>query len=120
MLTGDPRELTGLLLGYIDGDVVAKKIVLDWLEEQDDPRREAVAAEAIDWDGVAHTLAGVKRPRRRRNMPTVLSGQIAYLRFQIDCACVGADTTPVVREAVRASRRMWLQELFPELDLDAR
>ena len=48
MPVGDPRELTGLLLSYIDGDVVARKIVLDWLEEHEYPRREAVAAEAIN------------------------------------------------------------------------
>lgn len=116
-MTGDPRELTGLLLAYIDGDVVAKKIVLDWLEEHNDPRREAVALEEIDWDALACSLTGERRNRRRRRFQTQYSPETNHIRFQLECARVGADTRPEIRQAVSNARRQWLRGLFPELEL---
>jgi len=118
MPTDAARELTGLLLAYIDGDVVAKKIVLDWLEEHDDPRRAAVAAEEIDWGPVACSITGQKKlAGSSRWGPPRYPAHTNKTLFEIDCARVGADTRPEVRLAVRAARRRWLQELFPELNL---
>jgi hypothetical protein len=118
MSTGDPRELAALLAAYIDGDVVARKVLLDWLEEHDDPRLEAVREEGIDWIAVANALAGEKRRiRNPRRWEPLLSPNVNQLRFQIDCARVGSDVPPKVRQAVQRARREWLGGLFPEIDL---
>jgi hypothetical protein len=94
--------LPALLLAYIDGDVIARKALLDWLEEHGDPRVEAVRLEAINWDGVARQLHG-------------WGGGI--LRVEIDCARVGGEASPRVAAAVREARRKWLRGLFPEVEI---
>jgi hypothetical protein len=120
-MTGNPRELAALLLGYIDGDVVARKVLLDWLEEHEDPRLAAVREEAIDWATVAVQLSGqperVDLPRYTwQSERRYFTAHTNHLRFQIDCARVGADVPEAVRRAVREARRAWLTELFPEIN----
>ena len=87
-MTGNPRELAALLLGYIDGDVVARKVLLDWLEEHEDPRLAAVREEAIDWATVAVQLSGqperVDLPRYTwQSERRYFTAHTNHLRFQI-------------------------------------
>ncbi len=100
--------LQGLLQAYVGGDLLARRALLDYLEETGDSRAAAVQQEAIDWDAVA---AGIHAPLRQS------CGGI--LRFYVDCARFNADTVPEVKRAVREARRQWLQGLFPEVDLSA-
>jgi hypothetical protein len=96
------ETLPALLLAYIDGDVIARKALLDWLEEHGDPRVEAVQQEAINWDQVARQLH---------------DWYVGYLRVEIDCARAGGEASPRAVAAVREARRKWLRELFPEVEL---
>jgi hypothetical protein len=100
--------LQGLLRAYVGGDLLARRALLDYLEETGDGRAAAVQQEAIDWDAVAGGLP----LEVRRSFGTLL-------RFYIDCARFNSDTVPQVMEAVRAARRQWLHGLFPEVDLSA-
>jgi hypothetical protein len=110
----DPT-LLGLLHAYHAGDRLARRALLDWLEENGDPRHDAVAEEAINWDRVARKLCPYKRPARGpRRWYDV---ECARFRFYVDCARVGSPTLPEVERAVREARRGWLQGLFPECDL---
>jgi hypothetical protein len=99
----DGHDLAALLNAYTSGDTLARKALLDALEEAGDPRADAVRAERVDWDAVARRL----RPAR----------DTAYHRWLIDCARVGSATRPDVVAAVRRARRDWLRRLFPEVDL---
>jgi hypothetical protein len=106
---GETDILRGLLGAYFGGDLLARRALLDYLEETGDTRGEAVRAEAIDWDAVAR---GAARAAKR-------SGDEALFRFYVDCARFNAGASPEVVQAVRAARRRWLQGLFPEIDLSA-
>jgi hypothetical protein len=98
--------LRSLLIAYISCDLLARRALLDYLEETDDGRAAAVQQEAIDWDAVAGSLP----LEVRRSCGGIL-------RFYVDCARFSSDTVPEVTQAVRAARRRWLQGLFPEVDL---
>jgi hypothetical protein len=93
---------------------LAKRGLLDFLEEEGDPRREAVDREEIDWLAVAQQLAGTQQPQIAW-FP--VSGELARYRYYVDCARYGAGARPEVVEAVRVARQQWLQGLFPEVDL---
>ena len=112
----DEFDMTGLLLAYIEGDTLARKALVDALEEADDPRVEQFRDESIDWDGLAARLSGEKS-RPRWHYPSCLSGESARMRFRIDCARFGSPTTPEVTEAVRRARQAYAKKLFPELEL---
>ena len=136
----DERDVTALLLAYIDGDTLARKVLIDALEEADDPRVEQFREEAIDWDNLAEHLSGegagarthypsTATPRRsvrlwrgegagaRTHYPSTLSGESARMRFRIDCARFGSPTTPEVTKAVQRARHAHAKKLFPELEL---
>jgi hypothetical protein len=115
----DAEALRGLLDAYIDGDVTAKKVLLDFLDDAGDPRAEAVRAEAINWDVVAWELTPGRHGKRRRDRqyrPEMLAFD-ARIRWLIDCARVGDSVRPEVASAVSEARRDWLKELFPEAGL---
>jgi hypothetical protein len=115
----DEQDVIGLMRAYIAGDVLARKVLVDALEEAGDARAAAVRAEDIDWDALAVKLAGEPRlaPRSRRRRVYVLGGNAARLRWLIDCARVGSTTTAEVMQAVSEARREWLKTLFPEVGL---
>jgi hypothetical protein len=102
----DESDLLGLLRAFAGGDLVARRALRDVLEEAGDARAEALQQEGVDWDDLATQLS-------RR-----LAGSPRWYRWLIDCARFGSPTQPEVAAAVRQARRGWLQELFPELDLD--
>jgi hypothetical protein len=113
--------LAGLLHAFIDGDVIARKALLDWLEERGDPRVEDVSREAIDWWLVAWDLV---RPGAEQRVPLSYGGyypsadrDVNRTRWYIDCVRAGSDAPPDVVRAVREARRKWLAGLFPEMDL---
>ncbi len=99
----DGYDLQALLEAYTGGDTLARKALLDALEEAGDPRADEVRAERVDWDALARRL----KPRR----------DTAYHRWLIDCARVGSATRPDITAAVRRARRDWLRRLFPEAAL---
>ena len=105
----DEHDIFALLEAYIDGDTLARKALVDALDEAGDERAEQFREEAINWDRVALRLSGEKKGRYG------LSGQSARLRFQIDCARFGSPTTPEDAEAVRSARRALVKKLFPTL-----
>jgi hypothetical protein len=105
--------LQGLLLAYIDGDVLARKVLLDYLEEQDDARLEAVRAERVDWGALASTIAHA----RGAGFYLRLQHDVNKHRWLIDCARAGSEVQPYVKTAVGEARRQWLRQLFPEIDL---
>lgn len=115
--------LLGLMLAYCAGDRFAKRALLDYLDENDDPRRDAVERENIDWVAVARGLcphsnnAGHRILLQHYPEDKVVSGELGRWRYYVDCARFGADTIPEVVQAVRDARRNWLQGLFPEVDL---
>jgi hypothetical protein len=111
----DPT-LLGLLHAYHAGDRLARRALLDWLEENGDLRYDAVAEEAIDWEKVTRQLCPDRR-RRSRHRWYDTDPEFARFRFYVDCARVGSPTLPEVERAVREARRGWLQGLFPEYDL---
>jgi hypothetical protein len=113
----DEQELLGLLKGYIAGDVLARKVIVDLLEEAGDPRAEVMREERIDWEKLAQWLATGKKQSKRSRRPTYLNGEPARYRFQIECARYGSPTIPEVEAAVRDARRDWMKELFPEVEL---
>jgi hypothetical protein len=104
-------DLVALLQAYIGGDMLARKALLDALDEEGDPRGEAVRGEGIDWDGLA----------RKLSTPSPLwpfgKQDVSYMRWLIDCARFGSGSKPRVVEEVREARRLWLRRLFPELEL---
>jgi len=99
----DETDLRGLLHAYANGDVLARKVLLDLLEENGDERAEALRAETIDWNAVAQTIA---RP---------YDWSVERCRWFIDCARFGSTAPPEVVDAVRLARENWLRGLFPEL-----
>jgi hypothetical protein len=101
----DEHDLVALLQAYIAGDVLARKALLDAMDEAGDPRTDAVRNEDVNWDALAGRLAAFHFRDQ------------AYMRWVIDCARLGSPTTEEVAEAVRNARRKWLQKLFPELAL---
>ena len=105
----DEHDIFALLEAYIDGDTLARKALVDALDEAGDERAEQFRNEAIDWDRVALCLAGEKKRPHWNRLPS----QSARLRFQIDCARFGSPTTPEVTEAVRSARRAYVKKLFP-------
>jgi hypothetical protein len=107
----DPKDLVGLVRAYCGGDLLARKAILDWLEEEGDPRADLVRAEEVDWNALARRLD------RQMNGDPHGVANVARLRFWIDCARYGSSTVPEVTEAVTEARRQWLQGLFPEFDL---
>jgi hypothetical protein len=108
-----PETLRGLIDAYIAGDVVARKVIADWLEETDDPRAGPVRADGADWDELACRLAGVPARKGQFDLPQ----PAPRYRWLIDCARFGAGAPPEVEAAVRDARRAWLAGLFPELGL---
>lgn len=108
----EEHDLRAMLQGYVDGDVLARKVIVDLLEEMGDPRAETMREERIDWDRLAYRLAGERPPKS----VWALSGEPGRYRFRIECARFGAPTTPEVVVAVRQARREWVQTLFPELE----
>ncbi len=111
----DEQDLIGLLRAYVGGDVLARKVLVDALDEAGDARASSVGEEQIDWNTLAQRLAG--EPLRALRPGQVLIGKSAYLRWLIDCARVGSPTRPEVTQAVSDARRKWLKQLFPELEL---
>jgi hypothetical protein len=112
----DEQDLIGLVGAYIAGDTLARKVLLDALEETGDPRSAVVREEDIDWDDLAVRLCGGKPlPPRRRRRKYVHDRASANMRWLIDCARLGSNTPPEVADAVREARRTWLERLFPEL-----
>jgi hypothetical protein len=109
----DEYDLTALLQAY-SGDTLARKALIDALEEAGDPRLEAVRAEAVDWDGLAQQLADAGKGKSW--WAGTPQGQ-SYYRWLIDCARYGSATRQDVTDAVRQARREWLQGLFPEVRL---
>jgi hypothetical protein len=97
-------ERLGLLRAYLHGDLLARKALLDLLEEDGDPRAASLRHEAVDWNKLA---------RRKARTPA----EFRRFRWLIDCARVGSGAPPEVVAAVREARRRWLQPLFPEFDL---
>src|SRR5947209_20570060 len=97
-------DLRGLLQAYCRSDRLARAALLDWLEEQGDPRADEVRREDIDWDALAREVV----PYRE---------SVSRYRWYIDCARVGSPVMPEVARAVAKTRRLWLQRLFPEVDL---
>lgn len=108
----DEHDLRAMLQGYVDGDVLARKVIVDLLEEMGDPRAATMREEQIDWDRLAYRLANDTPPKRI----WALSGEPGRMRFRIECARFGSPTTPDVVEAVREARRKWVRSLFPELE----
>jgi hypothetical protein len=112
--------LRGLLQAYGDGDMLARRALLDWLEEEDDGRLEAVRAEGIDWDAVARAVCpSVSKDRDRRPAPASHGGfqdELPLYRWYVDCARVGSAALPEVHQAVREARHRWLRGLFPEVE----
>ena len=96
----DEHDLIALMEAYSRGDTLARKALIDALEEAGDPRGDAVRAEQVDWDALARRLA----PHDSR-----------YYRWLIDCARFGSTTHEEVAAAVRRTRRNWLRGLFPEI-----
>jgi hypothetical protein len=110
----DLHDLIALLEAYCRGDTLARKVLIDALEEAGDPRIDAVRAEAIDWDELARRLA----PSPGGHVWYMgLPRDVSYFRWLIDCARYGSPTRPDVALAVRRARRDWLQGLFPEVRL---
>ncbi len=114
----DPT-LVALVRAYVAGDRVARLALVDWLEEQGDPRAEEVRAARIDWDAVARTVYC-----RRNHVQWDEAGHgrgwwhraaVSRCRWWIDCALAGADVPPEVNDAVREAHRDWLAGLFPEV-----
>jgi hypothetical protein len=110
----EESDLLALLQAYIAGDGLARKVLVDALEEAGDPRAETVRRECIDWDALAGNLAA------RRGLLGWFRGQNGdpgYTRWLIDCARFGSTSNPTVAQAVRDERRVFLERLFPELEL---
>jgi hypothetical protein len=107
----DERDLIALLEAYTGGDRLAWRALIDALEEDGDPRAEAVRGERVDWDALARKLAPQNDWGHGFN-------DRAYFRWLIDCARYGSTTHAEVAQAVRQARRQWLQGLFPEVQLE--
>ena len=113
----DAEALRGFLEAYINGDVTAKKVVLDFLDDEGDARAEAVRAEAIDWNAVAVDLTPPPWRVRYDDMGHAVPTFDTRIRWLIDCARVGDSVRPEIARAVAAARRDWLKQLFPEAEL---
>lgn len=115
----DMTTLKGLLKAYADGDVLARRVLQDWLEDHSDPRLGDVRAEGVEWDKLAFRLSGYPAPRRRPRRGIFYSDnpEVNRVRWLIDCARVGSSVPPHIAEGVRRARLAWLNDLFPEADL---
>ena len=109
----DEHDILALLEAYIDGDTLARKVLVDALDEAGDERAEQFREEGIDWDALALRLSGEKKKSHWYS----LSGESAKMRFRIDCVRFGSSTTPEVTEAVQNARRAYARKLFPTLEL---
>jgi hypothetical protein len=118
---GESSVLLGLLKSYADGDLLARRALLDWLEENGDGRAETVRREPIDWDAVARAVCPNVDPERDRRGAKAGHGwfhdDLPRYRWYVDCARMNVETLAEVRAAVRQARRHWLQGLFPEVGL---
>ena len=112
----DEYDIIALLEAYIDGDTLARKALVDALDEAGDARVEQFREETIDWDALAIRLSG-ERKKSKNTFAYNLSGESARMRFRIDCARFGSPTTPEVTEAVQHARRAYARKLFPTLEL---
>jgi hypothetical protein len=113
----DLTILGGLLLAYIDGDVLARKALLDFLEEESDARMETVRAENLDWDALAKELAESSQAPAPYDYEYLRGTSVSRHRWMIDCARYGSTVMPYVAQGVREARRAWLRQLFPEIPL---
>jgi hypothetical protein len=115
--------LLGLMRAYCGGDLLAKRALIDFLEEVGDARVEDVRREDIDWNAVALELCdppshgAYRRSFRQAGGESVDHPDLPQNRFYVDCARFNASATPDVIQAVRAAREQWLQRLFPEIEL---
>jgi len=103
--------LQTLLRGYIDGDRVSLRVLLDHLEEAGDDRVDSLREETIDWDDLADQLVRMSVSRHRHSESTR-----NYYRFLIDCVRMGSDSLPIVVEAVREARWKLVRSLFPDVE----
>ena len=110
----DEREMMALIEAYIGGDTLARKALIDALDEAGDPRVEQFRDDAIDWNRIAIRMGKSKQTDYHGHVRP--SGESARIRFQIDCERFGSPTTPEVAEAVRQARRAYAKKLFAELD----
>src|SRR5262249_44517362 len=104
----DAVTLHSLLTAYSDADALARRALVDFLDDAGDPRADTVHEELIDWEAYAALLCRL-----------LVRHDVAYVRHLIDCARFGAATLPAITQAVRAERLRWLAELFPEAGLEA-
>lgn len=107
----EDHDLRVMLLAYIDGDPLARKVAVDLLDEGGDPRAQVLRDEPIAWDLLAAHLS-----------EEVSNVEMTFLeanrmRFYIECARYGSPTRPDVVGAVREARRAMVRKLFPELGL---
>lgn len=113
--------LLGLLRAYAGGDLLARRALLDWLEEEGDDRVEVVRREEIDWSQVARSVcpnvSGARTGYALNPQFGHHGDDLPRYRWYVDCARVGSSALPEVVAAVRQARGHWLQELFPEVDL---
>lgn len=112
----DPTDLSGLLRSYADGDVLARKVLVDFLSEEGDDRAEKVRDEGIDWDEVARQLAG-NPPQADSHWWARQRGEQPRIRWWIDCVRFGNSAPEFVTSRVRQERLSWLAGLFPECGL---
>jgi hypothetical protein len=105
----EEHDLRVLLTAYIDGDVLARKALVDILEEAGDPRTASVREEAIDWDKLARKLS--------KGPDSWFRGGVGYIRFLIECARFNSTARPDIVDAVRQARQQWVKKLFPEIKL---
>ena len=104
--------LQSLLRGYIDGDRVNLRVLLDLLEEAGDDRVDSLREETINWEDLADQLAQ-RQGCDHRQRESIRN----YYRFMIECVRMGSPSKKEVVEAVCQSRRNLVQSLFPEVDL---
>lgn len=109
-MTGD-HDLRVMLLAYIDGDTLARKVAVDLLEEAGDERAAAVREEPIHWDLLAAELA------EELGQLDIMPMEPNRVRFYIECARYGSPTRPEVAHAVGEARRALVRKVFPELGL---
>src|SRR5690349_15278129 len=96
--------LLGLLRAYVGGDLLARRALLDWLEEEGDERVEAVRREEIDWNKVAGSVCHVAGKRKGPTLSMHVGhswDDLPRYRWYVDCARVGSSALPEVVAAVK-------------------